>query len=277
MPELTEVEFFRKRWNRGLGAPVLQVKLHPSARVFRGCDVQALRQSLTGAVLEDSRAAGKQMIFRFRFASVSGGNAWLGIHLGMTGRLRTDDASRYHAEAADHLALVQESAALVFNDPRMFGRVQFADGAEPPVWWTSIAPAVLSDEFTADAVAAFLRRRARTPVKAVLLMQERFPGIGNWMADEILWRAGIHPRQPAGSLSPATVRKLWREIRWVAEQAMQTIGETYEDPPTTWLFPHRWEDGGRCPRTGVPLVREQIGGRTTCWSPGRQTLSPERL
>ena len=49
-------------------------------------------------------------------------------------------------------------------------------------------------------LANFLKRRAQAPIKAVLLMQERFPGIGNWMADEILWRAAIHPKQAAGSL-----------------------------------------------------------------------------
>jgi formamidopyrimidine-DNA glycosylase len=42
--------------------------------------------------------------------------------------------------------------------------------------------------------------------------------------------------------------------------------------PKSWLFWHRWEDGGKCPRTKSPLVREEVGGRTTCWSPARQKL-----
>jgi formamidopyrimidine-DNA glycosylase len=46
--------------------------------------------------------------------------------------------------------------------------------------------------------------------------------------------------------------------------------------PDSWLFNHRWENGGLCPKTGVPLVREEIGGRTTCWSPGRQSPAPSR-
>ena len=46
----------------------------------------------------------------------------------------------------------------------------------------------------------------------------------------------------------------------------------FPDPPKTWLFRHRWKDGGLCPHTGVPLLREEIGGRTTCWSPARQSL-----
>ncbi len=103
----------------------------------------------------------------------------------------------------------------------MFGGVLFDRGAEPPAWWTAIAPPILSAEFTVAAVAGFpARRRSRAPIKAVLLMQERFPGIGNWMADEILWRAAIHPRQPAGSLRPAEVRTLWRECRRVCRQAL---------------------------------------------------------
>jgi formamidopyrimidine-DNA glycosylase len=103
-------------------------------------------------------------------------------------------------------------------------------------------------------------------------MQERFPGIGNWMADEILWRAAIHPKRPSGSLTAGEIKTLHRETRWVAEHALKTIGETFKDPPKTWLFPHRWENGGKCPRTGALLVRETIGGRTTCWSPARQKL-----
>ena len=180
----------------------------------------------------------------------------------------------------DHLVLVTARHSLVFRDPRMFGRIQFHRGAKPPSWWTRIAPPILSDAFSAVVVAAFLRRRARAPVKAVLLMQERFPGVGNWMADEILWRSGIHPARPAGSLTPAEVRNLWRQCRIVCRQALTAIaGRGRRLPPDlnvgipkSWLFLHRWASGGRCPKTGKPLARAAIGGRTTCWSPARQKL-----
>jgi formamidopyrimidine-DNA glycosylase len=265
MPELAEVEYMRKRWNPGLKQKVERVLLHPTARVFRGCDSAPLAEKITGATLRSSEAAAKQMLFRF------GDDAWLGIHLGMTGEL-TEQPADYEPHRSDHLVFRQHGRSLVFSDHRMFGRVQFSVGPTAPTWWTSIAPAILSDEFTVGAVAAFLRRRARSPIKAVLLMQERFPGIGNWMADEILWRAAIHPKQPAGSLSEATTKALYRECRWLCRRALKTIGETLADPPKNWLFPHRWEDGGRCPKTRSKLVRETIGGRTTCWSPARQKL-----
>jgi formamidopyrimidine-DNA glycosylase len=103
-------------------------------------------------------------------------------------------------------------------------------------------------------------------------MQERFPGIGNWMADEILWRAAIHPRQPAGSLDAPAIRALYREIRAVCRNALRVIGTDWSEPPDTWLFNHRWKKGSACPRTGAKLMHAAIGGRTTCWSPARQKL-----
>jgi len=203
----------------------------------------------------------------------------LGIHLGMSGELTVRD-SGYSAARHDHLVLVTPPHALVFTDPRMFGRVQFHQGAQPPSWWTGIAPAMLSPKFTAEAVAGFLRRRARAPIKAVLLMQERFPGVGNWMADEILWRARIHPKRLAGALASAEIKTLWRECRAVCRLALEKIaGRGRKLPPDlnvnipeTWLFHHRWRAGGRDPLTGVKLMRAEIGGRTTCWSPARQKL-----
>ena len=265
MPELAEVEYHRKLWNVGLNQAVEHVALHPKAAVFRGADVRAIGKHLSGATLLSSEAAAKQMLFRFS------GDAWLGVHLGMTGKLSVHPPS-FKPRSHDHLVLEQTAQSLVFSDHRMFGRIQFSLGPDAPEWWTAIAPAILSEEFTVGAVTAFLRRRAGSPIKAVLLIQERFPGVGNWMADEILWRAAIHPRQLAGTLNETEIKTLHKECRWVCRQALKIIGENYDDPPDTWLFSHRWRDGGRCPKTGTPLKREEIGGRTTCWSPAWQKL-----
>ncbi len=274
MPELAEVEYIRKRWNPGIGHFVTGVRLHPRARIFKTCDTAQLACLLTGARLDSSAAAAKQMLFRLTAADPAGTPIWLGLHLGMTGELSTRPAGLPDTRA-EHLILDQTTAAqsLVFADFRMFGRVQFHTGSDAPAWWTEIAPAVTSPVFTLAAVNDFLQRRARTPLKAALLMQERFPGIGNWMADEILWRAALHPARRCGELTPAEVKKLHRETVWVATQALAITGETFEDPPASWLFQHRWKDGGTCPRTKKPLERATIGGRTTCWSPARQKLA----
>ena len=86
MPELAEVEWFRKKWDVGRGAEVIDLSLHERNRVFRGNDVRQLRQRLIGAKLLSSDARGKRMLFTFS------GENWLGIHLGMTGKIRVESA-----------------------------------------------------------------------------------------------------------------------------------------------------------------------------------------
>ena len=274
MPELAEVEHARRQWNVGLGAAVREVLIaRPEIRVFRGTDVAALRRRLPGRVLSRSEANGKQMLFHFEPLPGKGEKTrlWLGVHLGMRGDLRVETTADFQPGKHDHLVLRQEGGrALVFEDQRHFGRILFHEGAEPPAWWTRLAPSVLSAEFTRDGLADFLQRRRRSPLKAALLMQEKFPGVGNWMADEILWRARLHPATPAGAVAADKRRltELFQQIRWVAQTASEVISDNWTYPPT-WLFLHRWEPGGFCPRRGcgAALERATIGGRTTCWCP----------
>ncbi len=260
MPELAEVEFFRKQWEAGRKQKILSVQLHPGKRIFRGVNTKLMEQTLTGATLLDSEAHGKQMLFRFSKG------AWLGLHLGMTGKLHCA-AADFTPGAHDHLVLRQGKQALVFNDPRQFGRVRWHPGREAPPWWQDLPPAVLSNKFTPGLVGAFLARRRSGPIKAVLLMQEGFPGIGNWMADEILWQAGVHPARPAGKVTPAEIRKLHRVLKSVCRTSLKTVGVDYGDLPKSWLFDRRWKRGDKCPKDGASLRRATIGGRTTCWCP----------
>jgi formamidopyrimidine-DNA glycosylase len=259
VPELAEVEYSRRLWDAGLRQTVKAVRIgRPEIRVFRETDVAAMRRLLPGRRLQGSESGGKQMLFRFS------GHFWLGIHLGMAGELRVERSVDFTPRKHDHFVLQMPKIALVYEDQRHFGRVRFAEGAESPAWWTSLAPGVLSARFTARAVGDFLARRRRTPLKAVLLMQEQFPGIGNWMADEILWRARLHPATPSGALDTAQARALWRQVRWVSRTAIKIIAEDWSYPES-WLFQHRWGKGRHCPRCGAALSRAPVGGRTTCW------------
>lgn len=290
MPELAEVEHFRRRWNEGIGDRVLRVFARKGKRVFRGESTAILVRDLGGARLEASHAHGKQLLFTFtrptrsvreqgpgsrrRQQSGSEQPISLGVHLGMTGALRVEPPT-HRPKKHDHLVLYQETRALVFTDPRLFGRIRFSATHEP-AWWADLPTQVLSSGFTVQHVARFLERRARSPIKPVLLDQRGFPGIGNWMADEILWRARIHPRRLAGTLLPAEVVRIRQETRFVCRGALRFVAPSFGDPPGSWLFVHRWKDGGRCPATGVVLVRATIGGRTTCWSPALQPDPDQR-
>ena len=260
MPELAEVEFFRRQWDCGLGKKIVAVQLHAQKRIFRGSDPRELARRLTGQRLLRSHARGKQMFFEF-----SGGN-WVGLHLGMSGKMRTEPAG-FRAEKHDHFVLQQPRHALVFRDARLFGRVRFHHGKTEPAWWRTGGPEIGSEQFDRKFLDAFLDRHARAPIKAVVLLQTGFSGIGNWMADEILWRAKIAPSVPAGRLSSAQRARLFRETRFVAGESLRIISPKFADPPRNWLIHQKWKRDGVCPRHGSPLRKEMIGGRTTAWCP----------
>jgi formamidopyrimidine-DNA glycosylase len=258
MPELAEVAFYSKKWSPGLGDQVVEVVCRERARIYRTADPAKIRRGLKGKRLTGIETKGKQMRFLFEEAS-------LGLHLGMTGKLfvkKEDHEPGKH----DHLVIRQEKRSLVFRDARIFGALKFEESAEP-VWWTSLPPEVVSRTFTLKAVADYLRRRKGSPLKAVLLQQERFPGVGNWMADEILWRCKLHPARKAGTLDEEEGETFWRETKQLCRDALKIIGDKYGRPPASWLFRHRWRRGGKCPRDGAILMRATIGGRTTAWCP----------
>lgn len=258
MPELAEVEFYRKEWDPGLGEKVKKVHLHTDARPLRDLPFAKMKKAIAGTVFESSTTHGKQMLFRFQ------PDIWLGVHLGMTGKLLVADA-KHKPEKHDHLVLFLPSLTLVFRDPRKFGRIKFHHGSEAPSWWADLPPEVLDSEFTKQHLVQFLDRHSKSPIKPQLLNQDGFPGIGNWMADEVLWRTRLHPATLCGEIPAKTREALWKELRKLCREAMKVIGTDWGTPPDSWLFNHRWKDGGFCPRCDDQLVRADLRGRMTCW------------
>ncbi|MFZ3377846.1 MAG: DNA-formamidopyrimidine glycosylase family protein [Chthoniobacterales bacterium] len=260
MPELAEVEWFRKQWSAGLGREIVDIRSHARKRVFRGTNPRALKENLVGQKLLRSTTRGKRMLFIFS------GDNWLGIHLGMTGKIHVE-SENFRPDKHDHLVLYQRERALVFTDSRQFGRVRFHHGSDEPDWWRSDVPEIISPDFNLEFVDQFLDRHRNAPIKAVLLMQRGFPGIGNWMADEILWRAKVLPSKRAGKLNPRERVTIFRTAKFVVRRSLETLGKYFSDPPRTWLIHQRWENSGVCPRHRTPLRRATIGGRTTAWCP----------
>ncbi len=260
MPELAEVEFFRRQWDCGLNQKIIAVQLHPRKRIFRGTNPREIVRRLTGKRFLRSVARGKQMLFEF-----STGN-WIGIHLGMSGKLRIGSAA-FRPGKHDHFVLYQQARSLIFTDPRQFGRVRFHHGQDEPAWWRSNVPEISSRNFDRRFFDQFLNRHPKAPVKAVLLMQDGFSGIGNWMADEILWRAGIDPAATTDKLTARKRANLFLETKFVVKESLRTLGKDFSDPPRGWLIHQKWKRGGICPRHRTPLGHATIGGRTTAWCP----------
>jgi formamidopyrimidine-DNA glycosylase len=260
MPELAEVEWFRKQWDVGHGEEIVDLALHERNRVFRGTNMDELRRQLTGATFLSSEARGKRMLFRFS------GGSWLGIHLGMTGNIRVQDHV-FRPGKHDHLVLYQQKRSLAFTDSRQFGRVRFHHGQDEPDWWRDGPPEISSPDFDQKFVNQFLNRHRKAPIKAALLMQNGFSGIGNWMADEILWRANVLPSKRIRKLTARERAELFRATKFVVRRSLETLGKDFSDPPKNWLIHQKWKADGICPKHRTPLKHASVAGRTTAWCP----------
>jgi formamidopyrimidine-DNA glycosylase len=148
-----------------------------------------------------------------------------------------------------------DGGSLVVHDPRLLGGVSLDPDEEllgPDA--TTLTPAQLRGALVGSAA----------PLKARLMDQARLAGVGNLLADEILWRASLSPQRRAGSLTPADTRRLHRHIRVTLEELSARGGSHLGD-----LMPAR-QPGGRCPRDGAELLRSTVGGRTSWWCPRHQ-------
>jgi formamidopyrimidine-DNA glycosylase len=167
----------------------------------------------------------------------------------------------------------------VFNDKWVRARFTFEDGGHmlvhDPRRFGSLQLAPDEDRLGPDALTVSLpqlrsalavgpgREGTAAPLKARLMDQERVAGVGNLLADEILWRAGLDPSRRT-PLTDAELRVLHKELRATLRQLGRRGGSHMGE-----LMEHR-ATGGRCPRDGTELRRETVGGRTTYWCPVHQ-------
>ena len=260
MPELVEVEAYRALAERGIGRTVEKVHAPDAWYLKGGLTAPALRSAMRGRELVAVRRIGKLLLLD------TAGGPTVGLRFGMTGRLHLDgvagvDRLIYSSNAAnpawERLALgFSDGGRLVVSDPRRLGGVEL----DPPEHRLGPDAAALP--------AAQLRRALAGSVvdlKARLMDQSRVAGIGNLLADEILWRAGLSPVRPAGSLTDDEVRRLAGVIRRTVALLVRRGGSHTGD-----LMAER-RRGGVCPADGVDLVRGVVGGRTTWWCPAHQT------
>jgi formamidopyrimidine-DNA glycosylase len=289
MPELPEVETARRRMERALrGKRLTEVLPHRSDTIcFDGATPTEFRQALLGARVMGSGRKGKYFWLELDR------RPWPVFHLGMTGNIEIRALGRDYARAwggvklwssrnapaGDASApprfcrlrlLTREGVEVAVTDPRRFGRIRLAQ--DPLREWpvAELGHDPLADDFPAARVLHSLLRARRAPIKALLLDQSLFAGVGNWIADETLYQAGIAPSRPGSDLSAAETARLRRRMLAICRKAVEVEAD-YERFPRGWLFRHRWgkEEGARTAR-GEAVVHATIGGRTTAWVPKRQ-------
>lgn len=259
MPELLEVEAYRRAAATVVGRTVAVVCAPDHWFAKRGATPEALAAELTGVRIAAARRIGKLLVLDTDGPRV-------GLRFGMTGRIVVDGSTPIEAliyssdgddPGWDRFGLrFAGGGALVVRDPRRLGGVEL-DPDESRLG--PDAAAVTVDQLR-DGLA-----RSAAPLKARLLDQSRLAGLGNLLADESLWRAGLAPTRPAGALDPGELDGLHAAIARTLTVLGRRGGSHTGD-----LQPARFR-GGHCPRDGAELRRDQVGGRTTYWCPLHQS------
>lgn len=168
------------------------------------------------------------------------------------------------------------SVEVAWTDPRRFGRIRLVDcpgdqiRKHTPLVENGPDPVVDADLFTGEYFAAKMRAR-RVPIKALLLDQTVISGIGNWVGDEVLFQARLHPEQYSNECSDSEVTRLYDAVCDVCRTAVDKLGDS-DLFPAHWLFSYRWGKGGKPSRlpNGEPLTFVTVGGRTSCFAPALQ-------
>ncbi|TFK57594.1 AtMMH-1 [Heliocybe sulcata] len=293
MPELPlEVEeTARMVRTTALGKSIQSVETAEDAIVFSDVTHEEFAKEITGRKVVNVGRYGK--VF---YIELDGAGRVPVLHLGMTGAVQVKGVPPiFYKEGKRkastewppkfmkfvlHLSDETDTVAqLAFLDPRRLGRIRLCASPmnDPPISTLGFDP-ILSmpslDEFTPMVI------KRKCPIKALLLDQTFSAGIGNWVADEVLYHARIHPEQRCATLMPDQLFELHKQIQLVCQTAVEAHADDSKFPEN-WLFKHRWGKGKKEKHTlklpsGEPATIRWItvGGRTSAYVVELQKLTP---
>lgn len=257
---MLEIEIYRRVAAAALGRRIVGIDA-PDAWILKGgTTASSVTSALVGRRFVADRRRGKLLLL-----DTDDDGPTLGLRFGMTGVLELDglvaiDDLQYSSNRRDPAwqrfgVHFEGGGALRLHDPRRLGGVELDPDED------RLGPDA------GDVGAAELGRilhASNAPLKARLMDQARLAGLGNLLTDELLWRSGLDPARPAGSLSANEIRRLHRHLGTTLTELGARGGSHMGD------LQEARRRGSSCPRDGAPLERRTIGGRTTYSCPRHQ-------
>jgi len=252
MPELPEAETFKRYLdNTSLQQRITNVEVQDSY-ILKRVSARELVRRLKGRRFESSHRHGKHLFVR------AGDELWLRLHFGMTGSLEYLNHEEVAPKTARVIFRFANNCRLVFDDQRKFGEIELIADINEFLQRRDLGPDALDVNLSQFKEIIGKHRGA---LKAILLSQQFIAGIGNLYADEILFRARMHPATKAAGLRKKDLSRLFRATRYVLQKAI-VLKTDFNRLPKSWLLTHRGK-AGRCPRCGRVLKSATIGGRTS--------------
>jgi len=272
MPELPEVETIR-----GQLAPLVEGRRLTKIEILdprwsRPLAPRELQDALRGRRVERLGRRGKYLVWSFD------GDVHLAQHLRMTGAVLADpDPGQQHVRVRMELGPARASkrrdrVRLAIVDPRRFGTGELLLGSDAleQFFAARLGLEPFDERFTAEHLRELAKGRT-APIKAFLLDQRRIAGVGNIYADEALFRAGVHPRRPAGRLTREQYGRLREGVIAALSAGIDARGASIDDfrhvDGVRGSFQDQFlvhlREGEPCGQCGAPIVKMVVGGRGT--------------
>ncbi|KAI0700424.1 hypothetical protein BC835DRAFT_1449548 [Cytidiella melzeri] len=261
---------------------VVDVQASEDTIVYSGTTHQEFVQTVKGRVVRDVGRYGK--VF---YMELEGDGKMPVMHFGMTGMLQVKgQLATFYREtprkaSADwpprfmkfilHIKdrTTGEIAQVAFLDARRLGRIRLCTSPrdEPPISALGFDPILCMPELE-EFESLVLKRSC--PIKALLLDQSFSAGVGNWVADEVLYHSRIHPERRCNTLTKNELAALHRQIQQVCKIAVDANADDSKFPEN-WLFKHRWGKGKKKHTLLLPsgepasIKWVTVGGRTSAF------------
>lgn len=205
-------------------------------------------------------------IGKYLFLETNGGKV-LVMHFGMTGR-----PNYYYSEEErpkfGHIQLTFENRYhFAFENKRKFGWWDLTDSIEE----FKVAHGLSDDarELSFEDFKTSLSSK-KTDIKKIIMDQSVAAGVGNWMADEILYQSKIHPKQRVEHMSKTDIENVFKAMQNVIEIAIENDAHHANFP--AYFLIHNRKENEICFHTGCKIEKIKVGGRTTYFSPEWQRI-----
>lgn len=257
MPELPEVETYRRYVEASSMQQTITDFTCQDPRKLLLNDYDDMREILRGCQFEETYRVGKHLFIK------TNKTLWVYMHFGMTGDLHyfyEDEDPPKHARMVFYFA---NGYRLGFICPRKFERIGLVENPTDFLAKKGIAPDVM--HISIEAFSKNLKRK-KSAIKSVLLDQTVVAGLGNWLADDVLYRAKIHPEMPAFDLSDAQITQIHAAMRDIvqttidAEANYDLLPDDFILHARGWGKPHL---NGQCPCGTEAITLIRVGGRAT--------------
>lgn len=261
MPELPEVEILRQYFEEAaLHKEIADTGYYDDSNKIFKSSRQEIGSNLIGNKFTETYRVGKYL-----FAKLSNGR-WLHLHFGMTGSLEILSSQSALSKYTRFKIVFKNGETLAFRDLRKFGTVAIVGDPEEYRGENGVGQDLLKIQ-ESDFTKALSGRK--TALKNALLNQKYFAGIGNWMADEMLFETSIHPETQPAKLTKKELKSLYRAGISIATKAIEH--DTHRgDFPENFLANYRMKGAVHPDHPHSPVEPLKVGGRGTFIIPEKQ-------